>query len=102
MAEVLEINIIKDKENPLLKRREVTAYIEHPGQATPTRETARNKLAAMLNTDSDQTALISLFTEYGRQRTKAKVHIYEDSHSLLSIEPKYILKRNKLVEEEKD
>ncbi|MFX1250248.1 MAG: 30S ribosomal protein S24e [Promethearchaeota archaeon] len=102
MAETIDIEIIDDKENPLLKRREVIAYIEHLGQATPTREMARNKLAAMLNSDKERVALISLFTDYGRQKTKAKIHIYENTEFLHSIEPKHILKRNKLITEEQE
>jgi len=44
----MDINILKDKNNALLNRRELDFILKYEG-STPSRSDVRNKLAAMLN-----------------------------------------------------
>ena len=53
----MNIEVLERKENPLLKREEITFKIEHSGEQTPSRETVIAKLAAIINAEKQRTVL---------------------------------------------
>jgi len=90
----LEINIIKDLDNPLLDRKEITFNISHTG-ATPSRDKIKNKLVAQLNSRHELVIVDNIRTEYGTQNTSGYAKIYSDVDRANEIENKHVLKRNK-------
>ncbi|MEM1597915.1 MAG: 30S ribosomal protein S24e [Pyrobaculum sp.] len=98
-------NLIALKENKLLRRREVLVEALHQGASTPTRQSLRQWVASQLGVDVGNVFVRKIKTEYGRGRSVAEVHVYEDSALAKAIEPVYILARNlgeegkKLLEE---
>jgi len=96
----MEIEILEKVDNPILKRVEVKFKLTHEEAATPSRETVIAKLAAMLNADKDRTILKKIDGSFGLQYSHGEANLYEDAAAALSIEPKYVLKRNALLEEE--
>ncbi|MHA1594712.1 MAG: 30S ribosomal protein S24e [Candidatus Baldrarchaeia archaeon] len=98
----LEIKVVKERDNPLLHRKEIEVIIEHPGQGTPRRVEIRKKIAAMYAADIDRVYVKSLLSEFGIARTRGVIHIYNTKEDALAIEPKYIIERNKLPEETKE
>ena len=96
----MNIEIIKQKENPLLERVEVEGIIHHPNEPIPSRDSVRAKLAAMLNKSEDQVVIQKIEGQFGLQQTKLRAHVYESKEDALKKEPKYLLKRNKLLIEE--
>jgi len=93
----MEIKIIERKENKLLSREEIYVIIEHPGQATPTREELRKKIAAMLGVDEKLVVVKKILSAFGMPVSRAYINVYKDENVLRRVEPLYILKRNKLV-----
>ncbi len=97
-----EFYIVKDWYNPLIKRREIDLVILHVGKSTPGRMQLRYKLAKALNVDVKRLFIRSVRTEYGVGRTKAEVHVYDNVERAHKFEPKYIIERNKIPEEEEE
>lgn len=93
----MEIEIIEERENPLFKRNELTVQISHRGEATPTREACRKRIAALKNADLDTVVIRSIEGTFGMPASKALIHIYETSDLALKTEAVYILKRNSLT-----
>ena len=91
----MEINIIKDWDNPLLDRREITFNISHTG-ATPSRDEIKNRLVAQMNSQRELVIVDKIGTEYGTQNTSGYVKIYSDVKRANEIENKHVLKRNVL------
>jgi small subunit ribosomal protein S24e len=91
----LEINIIKDWDNPLLDRKEITFNISHTGK-TPSRDEIKNKLVAQLNSRHELVIVDKIRTEYGTQNTSGYAKIYSNVERANEIENKYVLKRNEL------
>lgn len=90
----MDIEIIHEKENLLLDRKEITFNISNTG-ATPSRETVKNRLVALLNSQYDLVMIDKLATEYGTQNTIGYAKVYSNAERAQQIENKYILERNK-------
>ena len=90
----MDIEIIKERENSLLDRKEITFNISNTG-ATPSRDEVKNKLVAMLNSQYELLVLGNLTTEYGSQGTTGYAKIYSDAARAAEVENKYLIERNK-------
>jgi small subunit ribosomal protein S24e len=88
----MDIEILQDKKNPLLGRREVKFKASFQGP-TPKRQEARGKIVAILNSDRELTVLDRLDTDFGAQTAQGYVKVYDDRKAM-AIEPAYKLKRN--------
>jgi small subunit ribosomal protein S24e len=94
----MELQIIKDKKNPLLKRREVSIKINNMG--TPSRIDVKNKLAAMANSKPELIVIEHLNTAFGKTELTGTVSIYESEERLKQIAHKHLLARGVPVPEE--
>ena len=97
----MEIEILERKENPLLKREEISFKIHHPDAQTPSRTVVISKLAAILNADTSKTILKEIQGQFGIQESLGHANVYEDENVALRLEPEHILIRNGLKEKEK-
>ena len=88
----MDVEIIEERDNPLLKRREYEFIISFEG-ATPSRGDVRKKLLSVLNSENRLTILDSYSMEYGMNKAKGLVKVYFDEDSV-GVEPKYILSKN--------
>jgi small subunit ribosomal protein S24e len=91
----MDIQVIKDKENPLLKRREVIFKISHDGP-TPPRGSVIDRLAATMNSMPRLVVIDRMNTEFGKQETIGYAKIYEDEDRAREVERVHILERNKI------
>lgn len=89
----MDIKILKDKENPLLNRRELDFIVKYEG-STSSRNDVRDKLAAMLNAPLELLVIQRIKTEYGMKEGKGYAKIYENAERMKEVELEYVLKRN--------
>lgn len=96
----MEIKIISEKENPLLKRKEVYFKIEHiQTGGTPPRPEVRKAVASALKTDVDLVYVKKFETKTGTFTAFGKANVYNSVEQARFVEPEYIIKRNALMEE---
>ena len=98
----MEIEIISETNNSLLKRKEFMALISHMAESTPARQIARDKLAASVNADKDNTLIIKIKSVFGAGKSKVQFRVYENTEQLKKIELPHLLKRNGFIEENKN
>ena len=91
----MEIRIIEEDENPLLHRTDVTFEVTHE-EATPSRLSVRDSLAATLNKDADEVLVHKLDTKFGMRRTIGTAKIYETPDIAQAVEQDHMLERNKI------
>lgn len=94
------VEILKESRNPLINRIEITAYVHHEGKATPAIPQLRSKLSQKLNIDMKRLYIRTLRTEYGIGRSYTEIHIYDKEKDAKIFEPKYVIERNKTLQEE--
>jgi small subunit ribosomal protein S24e len=92
----MEIDIISEDENPMLHRTDVRFEIVHD-DATPSRLSVRDSLAAKLNKDSAEVVVHELDTKFGMRKTVGYAKVYETPEHTQEIEQEYMLKRNKIA-----
>lgn len=102
LGEGYEIYAVKDWYNPLIKRRELDVIILHVGKPTPSRMKLRYAFSRALGVNVKRLYIRKVLSEYGVGRTKAEIHVYDTPERALQFEPKYIIERNKLPEEEEE
>ncbi len=74
----MEVKILEEKENPLLKRKEIRAEVAHPNAPTPSCEEVRKKLAEIFNVDVSQVVIDRIATSKGTQISSVKAKILEE------------------------
>lgn len=96
----MEIQIIKDKTNPLLKRREISVAVKN--KTTATRIELKNKLAALLNSKPELIVIEHLDTIYGKQEMVGTVCLYQTEERLKQLAHQHLVVRDapKVVEGE--
>lgn len=97
----MEIKIISEKYNPLLKRKEVIFQVEHEQiRGTPPRFEVRTKLAEMLKMNLDRIYVKKLETKTGTMVALGEANAYDSVEQAMFIEPKFIIERNTPKEKE--
>ena len=90
----MEIKIISQKENPLLKRKEVQFDVEHNTGSTPPRLEVRRAVATALKANVDLVFIKKFITKTGTHTAAGTANLYETVDQAKLIEPEYIVKRN--------
>ncbi len=96
----MELQVVAKKENPLLKRVEVTFKAIHKAEPTPTRDAIRAELAKQLKAGKDAVVVDRSVSSFGRFETVGYAKVYRSKEEALAVERSHILVRNKLKEPE--
>ena len=90
----MEIKITSQKENPLLKRKEVQFDVEHNTGSTPPRLEVRRAVASALKSNVDLVFIKKFVAKTGTHTAAGAANLYESVDQAKLIEPEYIMKRN--------
>jgi len=97
----MDIDIIEEDENPMLHRTDVRFEIIHE-EATPSRLSVRDSLAAKLNKDSAEVVVHELDTKFGMRKTVGYAKVYESPDHARDVEQEHMLDRNKISPDGED
>ncbi|MEM3712148.1 MAG: hypothetical protein QXR97_01215 [Thermoproteota archaeon] len=97
---MVEVRIVKESDNPLLKRREILFEVPHPGKPTPSIAEVRQMISAMKGASLDSIYIVTLESMAGKQFSRGEAHIYY-SPEHAAIEPMHIKVANLPPEEKK-
>jgi len=86
--------IVEEKYNPLIKRKEILLRIGHIGKSTPPRGLIRHEIAKHYGVNVELVYVRNIKTEYGMGVSNAIIHIYESVERAKKFEPPHIIKRN--------
>jgi ribosomal protein S24E len=89
----MQIEIKSKKDVPLLSRTRVSAVMTYEG-ATPSRDEATKKLAAMLATSEKLTVIRHIYTRFGKNTAKIITHVYKNEADMRQIEDQKLLKKH--------
>jgi len=95
----MDIRIIEEEANPMLHRRDVRFEITHD-EATPSRLSVRDSLAAKLDKDSEEVVVHELNTTFGMRKTAGYAKVYETPEDAQDVEQEHMLERNHITADE--
>jgi ribosomal protein S24E len=96
----MKIEILSEKENKPLARKEIAFKIDHAGASTPSREDIRAKLVAQFDADAAAVLVSTLNTHYGIGVTEGSIHIYSDPEQMKRIALDHMVKRHESKKKE--
>jgi small subunit ribosomal protein S24e len=94
----LEIKILEERANPLLKRHEYRFEIAHATAATPTRDSVRGELSKLFKAPKDRVIVERMRARFGTAVTRGDALVYESAEAAKATEREHILVRNGLKE----
>ena len=97
----MDIRIIEEEDNPMLHRTDVRFEITHD-EATPSRLSVRDSLAATLDKDSEEVVVHELNTTFGMRKTAGYAKVYESPEDAQDVEQEHMLERNHITADEAD
>jgi small subunit ribosomal protein S24e len=92
----MEITVLSEEENPLLHRTDVQFEVVHE-EATPSRLSVRDSLAAQIGKDAEEVVVHELDTKFGMRKTVGYAKVYDTPADAGEIEQEYMLDRNKIA-----
>lgn len=91
----MEIRILAENDNVLLKRKEVVFQVDHNQTgSTPPRLEVKNALAKILKKDANLVFIKKFETRTGTHTAIGVANVYDSIEQAKLIEPKYIIDRN--------
>ena len=94
----MEIKILEDRANPLMKRHELRFEVAHATAATPTRDAVRGELSKLVKAPKDRVIIERMNARYGTAVTRGDAMVYESADALKVTVRDHILVRNGLKE----
>ena len=94
----MEISILEDRANPLLKRHEYRFEVAHATASTPSRDAVRSELAKLVKAPKDRVIIERMRARYGTAVTRGDAMVYDSSEAAKVTEREHILVRNGLKE----
>jgi ribosomal protein S24E len=90
----VEVKIVREVENPLLRRRELEIEVSHPGAGTPDRKSLREELSSSLGIGMDRIFIREILTGTGLNRSLCRAEIYRDPEHARRVVPRHIMERD--------
>jgi len=94
----MEIKILEDRANPLMKRHEVRFEVAHATAATPNRDAVRGELSKLVKAPKDRVIIERMNARYGTAVTRGDAVVYDSADAAKAIVRAHILVRNGLKE----
>ena len=92
----MDVDILEEDENPMLHRTDVRFEMTHD-DATPSRLSVRDSLAAKLDKDSEEVVVRNLDTKFGMRKTVGHAKVYDGPEYARDVEQEHMLERNKIA-----
>ena len=90
----MSFEVLEERVNPLLGRREAKLMIGHEGAGTPDRITVRNLAARHFKAPLERVFVKSISTRTGGSSAMCMVEVYDDAGQAEKIVPAYLKNRN--------
>lgn len=94
----MELKILEERPNPLLKRTEYRFEIAHGTAATPKRDEVRGELAKLVKAPKERVIVERMRARFGTAVTIGTAHAYQTKEAVAATVREHILVRNGLKE----
>ena len=74
----MKMNVIKERVNPYMKRKELLLDIEHEAESTPNKAAVQELLARQISADKEKIEIIDIVSEKGIAKSKSTVFIWQE------------------------
>ncbi len=97
----MEIRVLNEYYNPVMKRKQIRVEISHASAGTPERFSTRKALAEKFNAKLESLYVVDMITGTGTQGTICNIELYDNQGAAAQIVPAHIKVRNLSADERK-
>lgn len=94
----MNIEIMKEKEVPLLERKRIVLRYSSQEGKTPARKTVAKEVAKMIKANENQVAIRHIYPQFGVTSSKIIAHVYKDFQTMEKYEDENTLVKQGLKE----
>jgi small subunit ribosomal protein S24e len=94
----LELRIVEERPNPLMKRTEYRFEVAHATEATPTRDAVRTEFAKAVKVPKDRVVIERMQAKFGTAKTVGEAAAYQTKEAAEKTVRMHILVRNGIKE----
>ena len=94
----MEVRVLEQKQNPLLKRVEVQFEVDHAGASTPPRAEVAGELAKQLKVPKERLVVEAMHARFGLAQSRGEAIVYVNVEARDRVTREHILIRNGLKE----
>lgn len=98
----MSLKVVETRKNPLLKREEVEALLEHAGKPTPKRDEILPSLVKVLRAKKELILIDKIFSVKGKGESRLKVLVYSKKDDIPKEKLEIIKKRSEKKKEKKE
>ncbi|MEM0001315.1 MAG: 30S ribosomal protein S24e [Desulfurococcaceae archaeon] len=89
-----DAEVIEEKYNKLIGRRELTLRLIHLGEGTPSRGLLKIGIGKLYNKEPTLVYIRRIESKYGLSETVVEAHVYDSVERAKLFEPEYVVKRD--------
>lgn len=86
----MDVEIVKEREMPLLNRKRVSLDANYAGSKTPSSDEVKKVLAKKLGVSEELVAIRHIYQRFGSGKAKIIAHIYDKVEDLKALEKKKV------------
>ena len=94
----MDLKIVEERPNPLLKRTEYRFEVGHAESSTPNRDSVRTELAKALKVPKDRVIIERMHAKFGVAKSVGEAATYQSKEAVDAVVREHILVRNGLRE----
>ncbi len=94
----MEIKVLEERANPLMKRHEYRFEVAHPTASTPTRDAVRSEISKLVKASKDRVIIERMRARFGTAVTRGDAFVYDSADAAKLTTREHILVRNGLKE----
>ena len=73
------MNVISEKQNPYMKRKEIILELDHAIESTPSKAAVQELLAKQLSAEKEKIEIIDIVSETGLAKSKSHIFVWEET-----------------------
>ena len=76
----IDMNILNEKENGLMNRKEVVVSVSHAGEATPSKPNLQVLIAKFLGSYGENTEVVEIRSSKGDSSSRVRVNVWKEKN----------------------
>ncbi len=75
---IMKIDVISEKTNPYMKRKEMNARIEHSKESSPSKAAVQAIVAKQLKVDVERVEIVNIQSEVGMPASQSRIYVWQE------------------------
>jgi ribosomal protein S24E len=98
----MKVEILSEKHNPFLRRKEIGIAIEHESASTPSKTALQAFLSKEMKKSAEHIEIVNIFSRHGKSVSLSSVYIWDDKKAKDLSKKEEVVKKEEKAAENKE